>query len=113
VAKKPLNLEISKEWLVQKAALEGDHEIGAGKPDYIPGFVPSAADRHYDRRIRDLYSLKNSVEAENAHLRAAMIEACDLLAERVYGNAARSPGHNARVVLEWALKPNEKEPTNA
>lgn len=29
--------------------------------------------------------------------------ACDLLAERVYGNKARSPGHNARLVLEAML----------
>jgi hypothetical protein len=35
--------------------------------------------------------------------RDAVIEACDLLAERKYGNPARSPGHNARLVLERAL----------
>lgn len=38
-----------------------------------------------------------------AKLRAAVQEACDLLAERKYGNDARSPGHNARLVLEAAL----------
>jgi hypothetical protein len=37
-------------------------------------------------------------------LRAAMQQACDLLAERKHGNRARSPGHNARLVLEAALK---------
>lgn len=36
-------------------------------------------------------------------LREAMKTACDLLAERTYGHAARSPGHNARIVLEHAL----------
>lgn len=46
------------------------------------------------------------VKACNAHeaLVAAIREACDLLAERTYGNAARSPGHNARLCLEGALK---------
>jgi acyl-CoA reductase-like NAD-dependent aldehyde dehydrogenase len=29
--------------------------------------------------------------------------ACDLLAERTYGSKARSPGHNARLVLEAML----------
>jgi hypothetical protein len=36
-------------------------------------------------------------------LERAISEACDLLAERTYGNAARSPGHNARLRLEQAL----------
>ena len=34
----------------------------------------------------------------------AMREACDLLAERIHGNPARSAGHNARLCLESALK---------
>jgi len=40
---------------------------------------------------------------EADRLKGAMLTACDLLAERIHGNAARSPGHNARVVLEHAL----------
>lgn len=36
-------------------------------------------------------------------LEKAISEACDLLAERTYGNSARSPGHNARLRLEQAL----------
>lgn len=36
-------------------------------------------------------------------LKAAMREACDLLAERRHGNPARSAGHNARLCLESAL----------
>lgn len=35
-------------------------------------------------------------------LRVAMTEACDLLAGRTQGSAARSPGHNARLLLEAA-----------
>jgi hypothetical protein len=41
---------------------------------------------------------------EIERLRVAMREACDLLAERTYGSEARSPGHNARLKLEAALK---------
>lgn len=37
-------------------------------------------------------------------LTAAIKEACDLLAERKYGSNARSPGHNARLLLERALE---------
>jgi hypothetical protein len=36
-------------------------------------------------------------------LRVAMARAIDLLTERTYGSPARSPGHNARLVLEAAL----------
>ncbi|KGT79307.1 hypothetical protein MA20_12895 [Bradyrhizobium japonicum] len=42
-------------------------------------------------------------EADREIMRQAMLEACDLLAERKYGSPARSPGHNARLVLERAL----------
>jgi len=40
---------------------------------------------------------------EIERLRAAMKEACDLLAERAYGSPARSPAHNARLRLEAAM----------
>jgi len=43
-------------------------------------------------------------EAERDRLRGAMTEAVDLLLERTYGSPARSPGHNARLVLQAALK---------
>jgi len=44
--------------------------------------------------------------------RGAIKEACDLLAERTYGNPARSPGHNARLVLEAALTPRHEAPAD-
>lgn len=44
-----------------------------------------------------------SVNKEAVVLRATMQKACDLLAERKYGNPARSAGHNARLCLEGAL----------
>jgi hypothetical protein len=43
------------------------------------------------------------LRADRSMLGQAMVKACDLLAERIYGNPARSPGHNARIVLERAL----------
>lgn len=51
------------------------------------------------KQIGKLYKVCN----ERDVLRNAMNEACDLLAERKYGNTARSPGHNARLTLESAL----------
>lgn len=36
-------------------------------------------------------------------LGSAMQKACELLAERIHGSPARSPGHNARLELEAAL----------
>jgi hypothetical protein len=39
-----------------------------------------------------------------ARLRTAVAAACDMLAERTRGSAARSPGHNARLLLERALE---------
>lgn len=43
------------------------------------------------------------LRADRSMLGQAMVKACDLLSERIYGNPARSPGHNARIVLERAL----------
>jgi ribA/ribD-fused uncharacterized protein len=56
---------------------------------------------YWSRFSIPLYTHPYSTEATN--LRAAIKEACDLLAERIYGNPARSPGHNARLILERAL----------
>lgn len=47
-------------------------------------------------------------EIRNERLRSAMQEACDLLAERKYGNPARSSGHNARLCLEAALVSSDR-----
>jgi hypothetical protein len=40
----------------------------------------------------------------------ALKEARDLLMERKYGSAARSPGHNARLVIDAALSEHEAQP---
>lgn len=42
--------------------------------------------------------------------REAMEKACDLLAERTHGNPARSPAHNARLVLESVAIQNRPTP---
>jgi len=62
-----------------------------------------------ERRRRDADNQAAQYEIETLkeeleRLRAAMHEACDLLAERTHGNSARSAGHNARLRLETALK---------
>lgn len=41
---------------------------------------------------------------EIERLRAAMMDACNLLTEAKQGSPARSPGHNARLLLEATLK---------
>jgi len=48
-------------------------------------------------------------EAERDRLRGAMTEAVDLLLERTYGSPVRMPGHNARLVLQAALKSGTSE----
>lgn len=89
-----------------KAQLEGygvefdDDEVDlpAALSDWIGDFEASC--------VADLATAER-IQAEQAEtiseLVGAVEQACDLLAERTYGNAARSPGHNARLVLEAAL----------
>lgn len=48
------------------------------------------------------------VEADLGLLRNAVAEAIELLVERKHGNPARSPGHNARLILERALGPSDR-----
>lgn len=54
-----------------------------------------------------ILNVTTPLRKEISDLREAMQEACDLLAERKYGSPARSPNHNARVTLEWAMKGGE------
>lgn len=66
--------------LEKRAAAEGDREIGTGQlPSYIPGFIPSDADRYYNgivaglmKRIAELEgapSPQSTVDADAAGLR--------------------------------------------
>lgn len=40
--RKPVDLNITKEWFEKRAALEGDHEIGAGRLKLMAGIDPSS-----------------------------------------------------------------------
>lgn len=88
----------------------------------------AAAQAHYERRILSALTPAPQPEGQDAlkispeyqalfdevkqraqpegqaqRLSEAIRRACDLLAERSYGSPARSPAHNARLVLEAAL----------
>jgi hypothetical protein len=54
--------------------------------------------------IRDVAAALAAQQHGPNPLRVAMARAIDLLTERTYGSPARSPGHNARLVLDAALK---------
>ena len=75
-------------------------------PAVLSAHAQFGGDLESMQKCFDWYDL----QAEAARLRKAMQEACDLLTERTHGNAARSPGHNARVVLEWAMKEGHTPP---
>ncbi len=77
-------------------------------------YVNEVVKREIDRLRADiptdvvvLHSDRANLAKRVAELVTAVREACDLLAERTYGNGARSPGHNARVRLESVLAPSE------
>lgn len=59
------------------------------------------------QKVLEILAENEAKDAEIERLRSAAAMACDLLAERTYGSQARSPGHNARLVLEGALRPEE------
>lgn len=62
-----------------------------------------------DLKIDVAYTRPSPSPASDGAIREAIKEACDLLAERKYGNPARSPGHNARLVLERALSAHQAD----
>lgn len=67
-------MKITKEWFEKAAAREGDHEIGAGRlPTYIPGFVPSEADRYYNAVIAGLHSRIAELESALSVPAAAVV----------------------------------------
>lgn len=68
-------------------------------PDVLAAHAQFGGDLESMQKLYDYPDLKAEVE----RLRTACSEACDLLAERTHGSPARSPGHNARLVLETAL----------
>ena len=60
--------------------------------------------------VHDVAQMRDNVTSENRALRRAIREACDMLAERTWGNPARSPGHNARLILETATGDGDARP---
>lgn len=81
----------------------------------IDGWVRWADERLQEAQAETLSAMKerDAAEARADRLAGAARNACDLLAERTCGHAARSPGHNARLVLEYALQdqPNTSSTT--
>lgn len=61
-----MNMPIDKEWFEKRAAAEGDLEIGAGLPTYVPPFIPSEADRYYGAVIARLHAHIAELEAKAA-----------------------------------------------
>ncbi len=85
-----------------------DGEEGIPFDRAVIHFVGDAPDSEREIEInspRAFRIAEKIVSAVNSHdaLVKALEEACDLLAERKYGSPARSPGHNARLVLDAAI----------
>jgi hypothetical protein len=102
--------------------LPWDDGASRGTPRTLPKGAPQPApdtepDCGYPAKVAELTAALDETTRQCQHwkelakaaqpapdaLREAMREACDLLAERKYGNPARSAGHNARLCLESAL----------
>lgn len=82
-----MKTEFTSEQLLARAAhIDRQIQTWKGRPEYA------------DTLRMEAWALRFAAVAP-----AAMIEACDLLAERQHGNPARSPGHNARLCLESTL----------
>ncbi|HEY9155560.1 MAG TPA: hypothetical protein VIM69_10535 [Opitutaceae bacterium] len=90
--RKSLNLNIDKDWFEKHAALEGDLEIGAGVPDYLPGFAPSAADAYYNRVIERLMARIRELEAAHPSPSAPDISALVEALESIAANAEERDG---------------------
>lgn len=67
-----MKLPITRKWLSEKSAREGDADPTTGKPVYIPGFVPSAADRHYDAIISQYAAALAAKDAEIEELKTEL-----------------------------------------
>ena len=74
-----MNSDITKEWLEKRAALEGDSEISAGIPTYVPPFIPSDADRYYSAVIGQYQSAIDAHLQRIAELESDNAKAFDAL----------------------------------
>lgn len=69
---------------------------------YTEEEVIDACDKAAAKAVHDVAEMRDRATRNNERLRKAIVDACDMLAERTYGNPARSAGHNARLILETA-----------
>lgn len=83
-----MKMPITEEWIVKKAAKEGDTDPTTGSVGYIPGFVPSAADRHYNAIISQYHERLAAKDSEMA--------------------AANAELFHLRGVIEWCLARDER-----
>jgi len=99
-------------------ALDYDEDSRPGALAKAIDYALAAKDDEIARRdeqialAQDIICERDRLRAQVEEGKSRVREACDLLAERTYGNAARSPGHNARLRLEgWsALSSTKSEP---
>jgi len=86
-----------KAWEEDERVNYPDDEVLESLDRIRDALVPVQAMRGMRESVR-----REVIDAVNP-LRIAIAQAIDLLTEKTYGNPARSPGHNARLVLERAL----------
>lgn len=95
---------------VTKRALERsrDQFLSYAEQHNAKGTPEAALKAQVNRGMAEMCAAALADNAKNppatGGLRDAVLEACDLLAERTHGSPARSPAHNARLMLEGALK---------
>ncbi|MFK0330875.1 hypothetical protein ACIQUB_07105 [Rhizobium sp. NPDC090275] len=101
-----MKLPITKEWLEKRAALENGHEISAGKPDYVPGFVPSAADRHYsmlieiyDARIAELQATIDRLRSDRGYV-IGCIDGFEIAIEQAAAIAGEYAGKHSAIAAK-------------
>jgi hypothetical protein len=81
-------------------------------PTLVEGLRDTAKFLHAGGNTNAIWCVRAALRIET--LEAGIREACDLLAERIHGNPARSAGHNARVRLESTLaSPDVSAPMRA
>lgn len=81
----------------------GEIEATNKRGDRVTVACPDCVSREL-RSLEPFWSHAATVQVKaNENLYAVIRDACDLLAERTHGSPARSPAHNARVLLESVL----------
>jgi hypothetical protein len=92
----PLNEEV-RQWLVEQLHRYPER-VNEARTCSI-GALTEMATTEFCRLMAAIASLSS----ELARCRNALEEVRDLLSERIYGNPARSPAHNARVKLDTII----------